>query len=459
MSAIAQLGLDASGFIASIAASKAAVFGFKAAVDEVRNSESLPEGKTKQAATGIAVAIVALTVIMAKGTQMAIQFGASLVDVSYNTGLATSQVLALNLAVEKYGISSSTVVPATQKFNLAVQDAVKGTGPLVGILQNAGISLDDLGKMDTAARMQSVAQAIKAIKHPTEQAQAAMAIWGAEGVKFNEALQPGKINAASTALGAQAQLMEQNAGVFARISQVMAQSGSTLSEITAAAKSKIQGFFVGVASGLAPEILSILESVSSGSKSISDAIKEFAPALSPLVDIINKLIGIDFATIGQKIGKDIATTVEMLRSFNIKDLFKGASTQEGMSMSEKIKANFEAAAENIKKAQEEAAVRAEDNRKTILEAYKTPEKNVPTIEAPKATSGSNIDYAAGLSSLQKMGAVGMNAGPIIDPMAMQSVRIQTDIRDYMRTLVDLVKNPSNINAINPVTGGGMVLNS
>jgi hypothetical protein len=58
-----------------------------------------------------------------------------------------------------------------------------------------------------------------------------------------------------------------------------------------------------------------------------------------------------------------------------------------------------------------------------------------------------------------MGAIGLSSGPMIDPMAMQSVRIQTDIRDYMRTLVDLVKNPSNINAINPVTGGGMVLNS
>lgn len=451
MSAIAQLGLDASGFISSIAASKAAVFGFKAAVDQVRNAEGLPEDSTKKAALSITAAIVALTAIMAKGTQMAIQYGSSLVDVSYNSGLAASQTMALELAVQRYGLSADSVVPATQKFNAAMQDAAKGTGPLVGILNNAGISMDQLAGMDVATRMQTVASAIKAIKHPTEQAQAAMAIWGAESIKFNEAMQPGKINSAAAALGSQAQLMEQSAGVFARITQVLGQAGSTLSELVANAKNKIQGFFVGMASELAPEILSILESVSSGSKSISDAIKEFAPALAPLIDIVNTLVNMDFAAIGQEVGKAIATTIEAIRGFKLKDLFSGA--EAGAGLVEQVKANFDAAAANIKKAQEDAAVRVQEIKKTAQEQYATPEKVTPTIEAPKMES-QKVDMLSMFSSLTKVGgAVGSIGGGIVqDTAAYQSVRIQEDIRSYMRELVGIVKTQDTNFTMSPAPG-------
>jgi hypothetical protein len=432
MSVIAQLGLDASGFLASIAASKAALFGFQAAANTVMGADALPEERTKQAAAGIAASIVALTVAMTKGTQAAIKFGASLVDVSYDAGLAVDQTMALNLAVEKYGISSSAVVPATEKFNAAVRDAANGTGPLVGILNNAGISMDALGKMDTATRMQTVAEAIKAIKHPTEQAQAAMAIWGKEGIKFNEALQPGKINDAAAALGLQAQLMAQNAGVFARISQIMAQSGSTLSNVVASAKNKIQGFFVGVASGLAPEILSILESVASGSRSISDTIKEFVPALSPLVDTVNKLMSIDFASIGLELGKAIASAFELVRSLNFKDIFKART-------------------------QEEARAKMEANREAAIAANPTPEKNVPVIGMPTAAE-TRFDLSSQFSSLQRVGGgSALLSGGQDNSPAYQSVRIQEDIRTYIKQLIDVVKQGGQDYQIAPAQSGNMVL--
>lgn len=338
MSAIAQLGLDASGFLAGIAASKAAIFGFKAAIAQVSSSEVLPEGTAKKAAYSIAAGVTVLSAAMAKGTQMAIAYGSSLVDVSYDAGLAASQTMALQLSAERYGISADKVVPATQKFNSVLQSAANGTGPLVSILQNAGISMERLAGMDVANRMAVVAEAIKNIKHPTEQAQAAIAVFGAEGVKLTEALQPGKINSATAALGEQASLMEQNAGMFARISQIMAQSGSTLAEITAGAKSKLQGFFVGMASELAPEILSILDSVGKGTMSISDAIKSFAPALTPLVDVVNTLINMDFAKLGKNLGREIATAYEAIKGFKFKDLFSG-----GKGVGETIKTTFEKA--------------------------------------------------------------------------------------------------------------------
>jgi hypothetical protein len=381
MSAIAQLGLDASGFIAGIAASKAAIFGFKTAVSQVASSEVLPEGSVKKTAATLTAAVVALTAVMAKGTQMAIAYGSSLVDISYNAGLSAAQTMALQLSVQRYGLSADSVVPATQKFNAALQDAANGTGPLAGVLQRAGISMDSLAKMDVANRMTVVAQAIKAIKHPTEEAQVAMAVFGHEGVKLTEALQPGKINSATAALGSQASLMEQNAGIFARISQIMAQSGSTLAEITAGAKNKIQGFFVGIASELAPEILSILDSLGKGTMSVSDAIKSFAPALAPLIDVVNTLIGLDFAKLGKNLGKEIAIAFETVKGFKIKDFFTS-----GKGVGETIRTTFE-------KSRQALMPTEEDPKMGFLDTVKTRFSNLKT-----ALSSGTVEIGAAISS-------------------------------------------------------------
>ena len=71
--------------------------------------------------------------------------------------------------------------------------------------------------------------------------------------------------------------------------------------------------------------------------------------------------------------------------------------------------------------------------------------------------GKGADVTAGLSSLAKMGAIG-GGGPIIqDPLAMRSVSIQEDIRNYMRDLVNIVKSPENLSIQS--SGTGMVLAS
>lgn len=436
MSAIAQLGLDASGFMSSIATSQAALQNFKSMADTVSDSDALPEGKTKKATAAIVVAVTACTVILAKGTQAAIKFGASLVDVSYNTGLAASQTMALQLAVQNYGLSADAVVPATQKFNAAMQDAANGTGPLVGVLQNAGISMESLASMDVASRMQTVAAAIKAIQHPTEQAATATAVWGEQGVKLNEALQPGKINSAAAALGSQAALMEQNAGIFARIAQIVAQSGSMLAEITAGAKARIQGFFVGMAAELAPEILSILDSISSGSTSISDAIKQFAPALAPMVDIVNTLLNMDFAAIGQSLGKSIAVVLETVRGFKFSDIFTG-NLPSASGLVERLKQTFE-----------ESKTKVEENKKLALETFKTPEKNTPTLQPPPAPIPSVIQgIGASLAQIGGGGNIfggGIGGGDPALSIAREQLSVQEEIKRGILQMTNYFMTPMSM---------------
>jgi len=438
MSAIAELGLDASGFMTGIKNAKDALMGFQSAANDVQGANALPENNTKRAALTITAAVAAVIAIMTKGTQMAIQYGSSLVDMSYNVGLAADKAMTLQTAMERYGISGDKASEVASKFNAEVQDAAKGTGPLVDVLKNAGISMEDFAKMDVLSRMRAVAQAIKDIKHPTEQAQAAMAVWGAEGIKLNEALQPGNINSAAAQTKSAGELMLANAGIFARITQIFSQAGSTLAEIVAGAKARLTGFFTGMASELAPEILSILESISSGSASISDAIKEFAPSLAPLVDMINYLINLDFAEIGRNIGKSLATTIEQIRNLSFKDLMK-----DPMS---------------IFKGREEAAQTAESYKAEYQQKYATPTEKLPevAVTAPKSDA-THYDISSTLSSLQKIGGGGF-VGMAQDQTTMQTLQIQQDIRSYMKDLVDIVKKgQGNGNYDRQPEMGGMVL--
>jgi hypothetical protein len=71
--------------------------------------------------------------------------------------------------------------------------------------------------------------------------------------------------------------------------------------------------------------------------------------------------------------------------------------------------------------------------------------------------GKGADITAGLSSLAKMGAIGGGGAPIQDPVAMRSVSIQEDIRNYMRDLVNIVKSPENLSIQS--SGPGMVLSA
>lgn len=408
MSAVAELGINAAGFLSGIALAKNSLVGFGMVGDAIAARDPLPTNKITKAAAIITAGVTVAIAALAQGTAAAIKFGSSLVDLSYNAGLSTKQTMALQLSAERYGISSSAMTDATMKFNASAKDAANGTGPLVGILASAGVSMESFASMDVAQRMQTVAVAIKAIKHPTEQAQSAVAAFGAEGVKLNEALQPANLNSAAVALGTQAKLMEENAGVFARISQVMAQSGSTLAEITANAKAKIQGFFVGMASELAPEILNILSSVSTGSKSISTAIKEFVPALSPLVDVVDTLLKMDFAKLGQNLGKEIAIAYQTIKGVKFKDLLtnkegisgafqqtyektktalfptqgEGESKATGLQgLKDRILNAKKAIADGAQTIGDKAATEFETAKAKIAEAVKNAEKTVETTKA------------------------------------------------------------------------------
>jgi len=166
MSATAQLALDVRGFLAGMDLAKQGLNSFRAESNKVDEGSGM--ARLQVAAVGLAATVAALGVAMYKGVTSTVQLGARLVDVSYKSGLAVKEIMALERSLDEVGGKAEDAAPATEKFNQAIQQAAQNSGPLVGILQNAGISMQGLANMSVADRMMAVGNAIRSIQHPTE---------------------------------------------------------------------------------------------------------------------------------------------------------------------------------------------------------------------------------------------------------------------------------------------------
>ena len=310
MSATAQLALDVRGFLAGVDLAKQGLTSLRGEAGKVDEGNGM--ARLQVAAVALAATVGALGVALYKGVVSTIELGATMVDTSNYVGLTVRGISILGRSLEEMGGVADDVAPSTQKFNQGLQDAAKNTGPLVGILKDAGISMDSLAKMSVAERMEKVAAAIGKIAHPTKQAQAAAAAFGEAGVKMVAALKPEALNSAAAAMGAQAQIMQANAGVFARIMQLMGAQGSSLNSLAVAVKGKLQGLFTGIAAGVAPTVLKIMEASATGGMSLAASIRAFSPALEPLAGLVEALVNMDLAGVGAQLGAGAAAIAEAI---------------------------------------------------------------------------------------------------------------------------------------------------
>lgn len=312
MSATAQLALDVRGFLAGVDMAKQGLNSLRS--ESVKLDEGSGMARLQMAAIALAAGVTALGIAMYKGVVSTVELGARLVEVSYKSGLAVEEIMALERSLDEVGGKAQDAAPATDKFNAAIQQAANNAGPLAGILNDAGISMQQLAGMSVAERMTAVGDAIRAIKNPAQQSEAAMATFGASGIKMLAALDPKNLNSASSAMGAQAQIMQANAGVFSRIMQLMGAQGSSLNSLAVAVKGKLQGLFTGIAAGVAPTVLKIMEASAAGGTSLANSIRAFSPALEPLASLVQKLVSLDLAGFGQQLGLGAAAIMTAIKS-------------------------------------------------------------------------------------------------------------------------------------------------
>lgn len=240
----AALGLNISDFT-----SKLNQAGSK--LKEFSTSSAGGFGKVSIAFGAVAAAVGAAGAVVggaAMGMWKAMSEGGALVDLSEQTGVGIEKLMQLRIAFEQAGMSADDLQPVINKLQKSIVGAASGSGPAAAALQQLGLSAQELGAMDAEGQLAAVGDAISKIENPTQKAAVAMELFGKSGGKMLALFASGGLDAAAEALGQQGKIMAANAGVFDKVTDTLG---------TAAIK--LRGFFVGMASAIAPELLRAVE--------------------------------------------------------------------------------------------------------------------------------------------------------------------------------------------------------
>jgi hypothetical protein len=261
----AALNLDVTGFSNGIKKASNDVKSLGASLGSIAGGAIMAGLSAAAAAAGAAVA----------GMYSAMEAGGALVDLSEQTGIAIDKLMVLQTAFKQAGMSAEDVQPVINKMQKAIVGAATAGGPAAEAFQRLGLSVAELSGMGADEQLRAVGEAISKIQNPAQKAAIAMEIFGRSGGRTLALFAAGGLDDAAAAVGNQARLMRDNAGVFDRITDVLG-----------TAATKLQGLFVGMASEVAPMILSAVEAFNS----------------------------IDLSGLGQQIGSVVAIVLEAFSS-------------------------------------------------------------------------------------------------------------------------------------------------
>lgn len=239
----AALNMDVSGFSSGI--SKAAS-GITSLANTVKGLAIVEYG-------GKALGAMADVVGGAfKGMYSAMEAGGALVDLSEQTGLAVDKLMVLQTAFQQAGLGAEEVQPVVNKMQKAIETAATEGGTAATAFDKLGLSVGKLSGMNAEEQLSAVGEAISKIQNPTQKAAAAMEIFGKSGGKMLALFASGGLDDAAAAVGKQAQIMKDNAGVFDKVTDILG-----------TAATKLQGLYVGIASKVAPMLLEAVEAFNS----------------------------------------------------------------------------------------------------------------------------------------------------------------------------------------------------
>ena len=106
-------------------------------------------------------------------------------------GVSYAEMSGLSLAAELAGVSVGTLAGAMTKADRAFIEAQRGSKSATDAFARIGLSIDDLGKLDSKGRFDAIADALKALPSPAERSAAAIALFGKSGAELLPLFQSG----------------------------------------------------------------------------------------------------------------------------------------------------------------------------------------------------------------------------------------------------------------------------
>lgn len=457
-----QIGADTTGFVAACGRARQAMNGLGASITGVAQTSALSAVGDQMKSLIAGIGIFASLKAAATQFYSALEAGGALVDLAGQTGVAIDKLMVLQMAFDMAGMSAADVQPTLSKLQKSIAAGASGSADAAKKFSDLGLSVYDLQGLSADEQLKKVGEAIQNIKNPAERAAAAIEVFGRGGAKLLSVFSAGGLEDIQKNIGNQAALLVQNAGVFDRASDVLGTAGS-----------KVQGLFVGIASEVMPQIMEVIETLNT----------------------------IDLSHIGQAFGDAIAFWINYFKNFGtqgvlISNTLKLAFMEAVNFLDEEIRALFAAAGASFmsvfdgeeaqKKAIQEADAKSRA-RGPLIDTTKTEEaiqRDMDTIAGSKEATAKkarednpvkdDTDSGAGIlkkitaatgpavgmpdvSSLQKVGGgSALLSGGQDNSPAYQSVRIQEDIRDYMKDLIKAVQQDGQDFQIAP-SDGGLVL--
>lgn len=389
----------------------------------------------RQLAGGASI-FAALSVAATKFSE-AIQLGDDLVDLNAQTGVAIDKLMELQMAFDLNGMKAEQVQPVLAKMQRLIAEAGSGSADAAAKFSIMGVSIEEIQGLNADEQLLQIGEAITKIQNPAQRSAMAMEIFGKSGAKLLSVFAAGGMDEVRKVIGNQAELLLQNAGVFGKASDILGLTGN-----------KIRGFFVGMASEIVP----------------------------PLMGLLNQAEKLDFSKIGAELGKEINMTFLFVKEIAI--FMKSIADMVVTAFSKAAEILFAPAmllgkllgGDRGPSGYQEGAPETQDNYITrgmadIAKQQEEARKNNPTPGAAptgmdilrKAMTGAAIGMPD-VSSLQRVGGgSALLSGGQDNSPAYQSVRIQEDIRTYIKQLIDVVKQGGQDYQIAPAQTGNMVL--
>lgn len=291
------------------------------------------------AAAGVAVGIGAIKLAFNAAQSSLVTFGEALdmggrlSDLSGRTGESAGKLLLLERAFNNAGSSAEKVGPSINKLQKFIFEAGNASGEQAKVLDQLGISMDDLNGKTPTDQMRLFAEKITSINDPAARAAAAMTIFGKSGGELLPVLQnfSSEMDTAKGQLGGLPGIMDRSAAVFDTVSDNMSVIKNKTLELAA-------GFLEKAAPALLTftNMLSGIDAAGWGARLMDNVIKVADVMLGAFTSPMGavKALGFELLSVGAKfmnsIGNGFNFLAELgtksfgLLAFEITDLFIGA---------------------------------------------------------------------------------------------------------------------------------------
>lgn len=398
----AALGLDISDFQSKLSKAGAEV----AKVGKRSGIGALGAGFA--AAAAVVAAAAAAVGVAATGMYKAMEAGGELIDLQEQTGIAVEKLMALQVGFEMAGLAASDVQPVINKMQKALAEAAGGNAQAAASFQGLGLSIFELAAMSPEKQLAAVGDAIAKIENPTRKALAAMEIFGKSGGKMLALFAAGGLDDATAALGNQARLMAENAGIFDKITDTFG-----------TAATKLQGFFVGMASAVAPQLLAAVDAfqnidLSGLGEQIGNVVAVFLQAIqsgdawSAVGEALSAAfifaINTSFELMRAQIAASGQLFIELFRIVTTADFWGGLLTVL-VGIAQKFGATLLSFIPGMKATAKEMEQRSKENLEAGTPALEGALDVKGVLQRTRQTAAANFDLGADLSQLkEKLGA-------------------------------------------------------